>query len=75
MKKTVIEHLGQLDFLRGIRNVILLGPPGPANHTSPRLSGSAPASPVNAQTHANVLAIAAPVEALTREAALNVPVS
>ena len=28
VKKTVIEHLGQLDFLHGRENVILLGPPG-----------------------------------------------
>ena len=27
VKKQVIEHLGQLDFLHGRRNVILLGPP------------------------------------------------
>jgi hypothetical protein len=27
VKKTVIEHLGQLDFLHGKQNVILLGPP------------------------------------------------
>src|SRR3982074_3302063 len=28
VKKTVIEHLGQLDFLHAKDNVILLGPPG-----------------------------------------------
>lgn len=28
VKKTVIEHLGQLDFLHGRQNVIMLGPPG-----------------------------------------------
>ena len=28
VKKQVIEHLGQLDFLHGRQNVILLGPPG-----------------------------------------------
>ena len=28
VKKTIIEHLGQLDFLHGRENVILLGPPG-----------------------------------------------
>ena len=27
-KKTVTEHLGQLDFLHGKENVVLLGPPG-----------------------------------------------
>jgi len=28
VKKTLIQHLGQLDFLAGKENVILLGPPG-----------------------------------------------
>jgi DNA replication protein DnaC len=28
VKKTIIEHLGQLDFLHGKQNVIMLGPPG-----------------------------------------------
>ena len=28
VKKQVIEHLGQLDFLHGKENVVLLGPPG-----------------------------------------------
>lgn len=28
VKKTIVEHLGQLDFLHGKENVILLGPPG-----------------------------------------------
>ena len=28
VKKTLIQHLGQLDFLHGHENVILLGPPG-----------------------------------------------
>src|SRR6202521_138012 len=28
VKKQVIEHLGQLDFLHGKENIILLGPPG-----------------------------------------------
>ena len=28
VKRTVIEHLGQLDFLHGRDNVIMLGPPG-----------------------------------------------
>ncbi len=28
VKKTVIEHLGQLDFCHGKENVVLLGPPG-----------------------------------------------
>src|ERR671930_1106417 len=28
VKKTVVEHLGQLDFLHAKENVVLLGPPG-----------------------------------------------
>ena len=28
LKKQVVEHLGQLDFLHGRENVVLLGPPG-----------------------------------------------
>jgi DNA replication protein DnaC len=32
VKKTVIEHLGQLDFLHGKQNVILLGPPDLVSH-------------------------------------------
>ena len=31
-KKQVIEHLGQLDFLHGRENVVLLGPPGLGSH-------------------------------------------
>ncbi len=27
VKKTVVEHLGQLDFLHGTENVVMLGPP------------------------------------------------
>ena len=32
VKKTVVEHLGQLDFLHAKGNVILLGPPGLVSH-------------------------------------------
>jgi DNA replication protein DnaC len=32
IKKQVIEHLGQLDFLHARENVILLGPPDPVSH-------------------------------------------
>jgi DNA replication protein DnaC len=32
VKKTVVEHLGQLDFLHAKENLILLGPPGPGSH-------------------------------------------
>src|ERR1700727_705906 len=38
VKKTVIEHLGQLDFLHAKENVILLGPPGTGKtHIAPAL--------------------------------------
>ena len=30
--KNTVLHLGQLDFLAGRENVILLGPPGPGSH-------------------------------------------
>jgi DNA replication protein DnaC len=36
VKRTVIEHLGQLDFLHARENVILLGPPDPGSHCPPR---------------------------------------
>src|ERR671931_832368 len=32
VKKTLIQHLGQLDFLHGRENVVLLGPPDPGSH-------------------------------------------
>ena len=32
VKKQVIEHLGQLDFLHASENVILLGPPDLVSH-------------------------------------------
>ena len=37
VKKTVVEHLGQLDFLHARENVILLGPPDPVSHCSLRV--------------------------------------
>jgi DNA replication protein DnaC len=36
VKKAVVEHLGQLDFLHAKENVVPLGPPGPASHCPPR---------------------------------------
>jgi DNA replication protein DnaC len=32
VKKTIVEHLGQLDFLHAKQNVILLGPPDRVSH-------------------------------------------
>jgi len=39
VKKTLIQHLGQLDFLHGRENVVLLGPPGPGSQCLLRLTG------------------------------------
>ena len=36
VKKQVVEHLGQLDFLHAKQNVILLGPPEHLSHCPPR---------------------------------------
>jgi DNA replication protein DnaC len=36
VRRQVIEHLGQLDFLHARDNVVLLGPPGPGSHCPPR---------------------------------------
>ncbi|MBV9802747.1 MAG: ATP-binding protein [Solirubrobacterales bacterium] len=36
VKRQVIEHLGQLDFLHARDNVILLGPPEHLSHCPPR---------------------------------------
>jgi hypothetical protein len=49
VKKQVIEHLDQLDFLHGRQNVILLGPPGtgrqdPSGLAPIRVSRSLPRS-------------------------------
>jgi DNA replication protein DnaC len=35
VKRQVVEHLGQLDFLHARENVVLLGPPGPGSHCPP----------------------------------------
>ena len=47
VKKTVIEHLGQLDFLTPKRTSSSWARPGPARHTSPSPSASEHASPGN----------------------------
>ena len=36
VKKTVIEHLGQLDFLHAKDCIVALGPPDPGSHCPPR---------------------------------------
>jgi DNA replication protein DnaC len=35
VKKQVIEHLGQLDFLHERSNIVALGPPDPGSHCPP----------------------------------------
>ncbi len=50
VKKTVIEHLGQLDFLHARENVILLGPPG-TGKTTHRDSLGDPGVPRRAARH------------------------
>jgi DNA replication protein DnaC len=37
VKRQVVDHLGQLDFLHARENVVLLGPPGPGSHCLLRL--------------------------------------
>jgi len=32
LRRDTVLHLGQLDFLAGRENVVLLGPPGPGSH-------------------------------------------
>jgi DNA replication protein DnaC len=48
IKKTTVLHLGQLDFLHGRENVVLLGPPGTGKTHLSIAVGSAPASPGSA---------------------------
>ena len=38
VKKTVVEHLGQLDFLHSRENVVMLGPPDHRSHCTPSLT-------------------------------------
>ncbi len=47
VKRQVVEHLGQLDFLHAKENVVLLGPPGPGSHCPPLLAhcANSPACP------------------------------
>ena len=46
VQRTLVLHLGQLDFLTAKDNVLLLGPPGPGSHCPPRLAhcANSPAS-------------------------------
>jgi DNA replication protein DnaC len=36
VRKQVVEHLGQLDFLHTRENIVMLGPPGLGSHCPPR---------------------------------------
>src|SRR5680860_770135 len=47
VKKTVVEHLSQLDFLHGNENVVMLGPPGTGKTHLAIALGSAPAWPAS----------------------------
>ena len=47
VRKQVVEHLGQLDFLHAKENVVLLGPPGTGKTHLRSRSRSARASPAN----------------------------
>ena len=38
LRRETVLHLGQLDFLAGKENVVLLGPPGPGSHCLLRLT-------------------------------------
>jgi IstB-like ATP binding protein/Methyltransferase domain len=44
VRKTLIQHLGQLDFLQAKENVVLSARPAPARHTSRSRSRSVPSS-------------------------------
>jgi DNA replication protein DnaC len=39
VKKTVIEHLGQLDFLHAKDSIVALGPPDPGSHCTSAVTG------------------------------------
>ena len=39
VKRQVVEHLGQLDFLHARENVVLLGPPGLVSHCTSAVTG------------------------------------
>jgi DNA replication protein DnaC len=39
VKKAVVEHLGQLDFLHARDCIVCLGPPGPGSHCPPHVAG------------------------------------
>jgi hypothetical protein len=52
LRRETVLHLGQLDFLAGKENVILLGPPGTGKTTSRSRWGSAPAWPATASRSA-----------------------
>ena len=52
IRRDQVLHLGQLDFLHGRENVVLLGPPGTGKRTFRSRSGSAPAWPATASPSA-----------------------
>ena len=52
LRRDTVLHLGQLDFLAGKENIVLLGPPGTGKTHLRSRSGSAPASPGTASSSA-----------------------
>ena len=52
IRRDTVLHLGQLDFLAGRENLVLLGPPGTGKVISRSRSASAPASPGSASRSA-----------------------
>jgi DNA replication protein DnaC len=57
VQKTLVLHLGQLDFLTARDNVVLLGPPGPGSHCSFRLSRLQTVQPLAAKPRSEVLSV------------------
>jgi hypothetical protein len=50
VKRQIVEHIGQLDFLHGRENIVLVGRPAPAKHIWRSRSRSAPDSPATASS-------------------------
>jgi DNA replication protein DnaC len=55
VQKTLVLHLGQLDFLTAKNNVVLLGPPGPGSHCSFRFTVTQTVQPLAAKPRSEAL--------------------